>query len=37
MPKVQRFFLEIKKTQNTNQVPVLPAKAEVYLDKKKKY
>ena len=33
MPKVQRFFLEIKRTQNTNQVPILSKKIEVYLDK----
>jgi GNAT superfamily N-acetyltransferase len=35
MPKVQRFFLEIKRTQNTNQVPILSKKIEVYLDKEK--
>ena len=35
MPKVQRFFLEIKKNQNINQVPIFPAKTQVYLDKKK--
>tara|TARA_B110000259_G_C13839117_1_gene331912 strand:+ start:190 stop:729 length:540 start_codon:yes stop_codon:yes gene_type:complete len=35
MPKVQRFFLEIKKKQNTNQIPILPSKTQVYLDKEK--
>jgi GNAT superfamily N-acetyltransferase len=35
MPKVQRFFLEIKKNQNINQVPIFPAKTQIYLDKKK--
>ena len=35
MPKVQRFFLEIKKKQNKNQAPFFPEKIEVYLEKKK--
>ena len=35
MPKVQRFFLEIKKKQNKNQAPLFPEKIEVYLEKKK--
>jgi GNAT superfamily N-acetyltransferase len=35
MTKVNRFFLEIKKKQETNQVPVVPLKTQVYLEKKK--
>ena len=35
MPKVQRFFLEIKKEQFLNQLPALPDKTKVYLDKEK--
>ena len=35
MPKVQRFFLEIKKKQFFNNPPSTPNNAEVYLDKKK--
>ena len=35
MPKVQRFFLEIKKKQNTNQIPIFPFQTQVYLDKEK--
>ena len=35
MTKVNRFFLEIKKKQETNQVPVVPSKTQVYLEKKK--
>ena len=35
MAKVQRYFLEITKKQNINQVVFSPAKTEVYLDRKK--
>ena len=35
MPKVQRFFLEITKKENKNQVPVFPSKAGVFLEKEK--
>ena len=35
MTKVNRFFLEKKKKQETNQVPVVPLKTQVYLEKKK--
>ena len=35
MAKVQRFFLEIKKKENKNQVPVFPAKVQVYFEKEK--
>ena len=35
MPKVQRFFLEIKKKKNTNRIPIFPSKTQVYLDKEK--
>ena len=33
MPKVQRFFLEIKKKEKMNQIPILPSQTQVYLDK----
>jgi diadenosine tetraphosphate (Ap4A) HIT family hydrolase len=33
MPKVQRFFLELKKKQFFDKLPSKPEKAEVYLDK----
>ena len=35
MPKVQRFFLEIKKKQFLDKRPLLPNKIKVYLDKEK--
>ena len=35
MPKVQRFFLEIKKKQFLTKLPSITNKAEVYLDKEK--
>ena len=35
MPKVQRFFLEIKKVQFLYKPPVTPRKLDVYLDKEK--
>jgi GNAT superfamily N-acetyltransferase len=35
MPKVQRFFLEIKKKQFSDKLLSIPGKAEVYLDKEK--
>ena len=35
MPKVQRFFLEITKKENKNQVPVFPSKAGVFFEKEK--
>ena len=35
MPKVQRFFLEIKKKQFVDKSPSIPDKIEVYLDKEK--
>ena len=35
MPKVQRFFLELKKNQFLDKFPSKPEKAEVYLDKEK--
>ena len=35
MPKVQRFFLEIKKKQFSDKLLSIPDKAEVYLDKEK--
>ena len=35
MPKVQRFFLEIKKKQFVDKFPSTPKKTEVYLDKEK--
>jgi len=35
MPKVQRFFLELKKKQFFDKLPSKPEKAEVYLDKEK--
>ena len=35
MPKVQRFFLEIKKKQFSDELLSIPGKAEVYLDKEK--
>tara|TARA_B100000767_G_C19364872_1_gene369423 strand:+ start:14 stop:520 length:507 start_codon:yes stop_codon:yes gene_type:complete len=35
MPKVQRFFLEIKKKQFFNKLPSKPEKAEVYSDEEK--
>ena len=35
MPKVQRFFLEIKKVQFLYKPPVIPRKLDVYLDKEK--
>ena len=35
MPKVQRFFLELKKNQFFDKLPSKPEKAEVYLDKEK--
>ena len=35
MPKVQRFFLEIKKKQFLDKLTSIPNKAEVYLDKEK--
>jgi ribosomal protein S18 acetylase RimI-like enzyme len=35
MPKVQRFFLEIKKKQFLDKPPSLPDKIKVYLDKEK--
>ena len=33
MPKVQRFFLEIKKKQFSDKLTSIPNKAEIYLDK----
>jgi len=35
MPKVQRFFLELKKNENKNQVPFFPTNVQVCLDKEK--
>jgi GNAT superfamily N-acetyltransferase len=35
MPKVQRFFLEIKKVQFLYNPPITPRKLDVYLDKEK--
>ena len=35
MPKVQRFFLEIRKKQFFDKFPSKPKKTEVYLDKEK--
>jgi GNAT superfamily N-acetyltransferase len=35
MPKIQRFFLEIKKKQFFNKFPSKPEKAEVYSDEEK--
>ena len=35
MPKVQRFFLEIKKKQFLNQLPSFPEKTQVYLVKER--
>ena len=35
MPKIQRFFLEIKKKQFSDKLLSIPGKAEVYLDKEK--
>ena len=35
MPKIQRFFLEIKKKQFVDKFPSTPKKTEVYLDKEK--
>ena len=35
MPKVQRFFLEIKKKQFLDKRPLLPNKIKVYLDEEK--
>ena len=35
MPKVQRFFLEIKKKKFLDKRPLLPNKIKVYLDKEK--
>ena len=35
MPKIQRFFLEIKKKQFLTKLPSITNKAEVYLDKEK--
>ena len=35
MPKVQRFFLEIKKQQFSDKLPATTNKAEIYLDKAK--
>ena len=35
MPKVKRFFLEIKRSEKKNQSLVFPTKAEVYLEKEK--
>ena len=35
MPKVQRFFLEIKKEQFLSKNPIVHEKPEVYLDKEK--
>lgn len=35
MPKVQRFFLEIKKKKSVDKSPSIPDKIEVYLDKEK--
>jgi len=35
MPKVQRFFLEIKKKQFLEKLPSLPDKIKIYLDKEK--
>ena len=33
MTKVKRFFLEIKKKEKMNQIPILPSQTQVYLDK----
>ena len=35
MPKVQRFFLEIKKNKKKKQAPLFPEKIKVYLEKRK--
>ena len=35
MPKVQRFFLEIKKKQFFGKLPSIPKKIEIFLDKEK--
>ena len=35
MPKVKRFFLEIKKKQCLLELPLFPKKIQVYLDKEK--
>ena len=35
MPKVKRFFLEIKKQQCLLEIPFAPKKTQVYLDKEK--
>ena len=35
MPKVQRFFLEIKKKQFLDKLPSIPKKIEIFLDKEK--
>jgi|TARA_B110000285_G_C15047195_1_gene574963 GNAT superfamily N-acetyltransferase len=35
MPKVQRFFLELKKNENKIQIPFFPTNVQVCLDKEK--
>ena len=35
MPKVQRFFLELKKSNKTNQQVILPTNVKIYSESKK--